>query len=339
MPTIHDVARKAGVSVMTVSRVMNKPEMVSAGTIRNVRQVMEKLGYQPSHVARSLVKRKTNTLGIVMPDIKNTFFNGLYRIVDDYARRFGYTTLLGSTDEDSKKEMNFVRLFQGYRVDGILIVPHSRESVDYLLRCKIITILVDRMYGDMKIDFITNDHYDGALRLTQHLIDNGHRKIGVLKGPGFLFPDVERYRGFCDAMRSKGLEITPHFIKNFEFKEDIAYEGVKKMLEKEDRPTALFSFNSLMTIGAIKAMNSLRKIIPDDLSVVCYDEIPGNGIFKPEITHVLQPIEELGRRATKMLIDKIERPKRKKRDAIYLKPELVIGDSCRNIGLPPSSGN
>lgn len=331
MPTIHDVAKQAGVSVRTVSRVMNKPEMVSSETTRNVLKVIEKLGYQPSQVARSLVRKKTNTLGIVMPDVKNTFFNSWYRSVESCAGRFGYTTLLCSTDEDSRAEMKFVKLFQAHRVDGILIVPRSLESVKYLLKSKTVTVLVDRCYDDVKVDLVTTDHYDGAVRLTKYLIERGHRKIGVLTGPEELFPSRERYRGFCDAMEMNGLKAIPRFVANCDFKEVNAFETVSKMLESEERPTALFSFNSLMTVGAIKAINSCGMKIPDDISLVCYDEIPGNDIFNPKITHILQPIEELGSQATRILIEKIENRNLKDTVTVLLKPELVLGNSCKTI--------
>lgn len=331
MATIHDVARRARVSVMTVSRVLNKPEKVSARTIKKVKRVMEELGYQPSQVARSLVKRRTNTIGIVMPDIKNTFFNSWFRSVEEYARRFGYTTLLCNTDEDPEDEMKLVRTFLAHRVDGILIVPHSEESVKYLIKAKVNTVLVDRVYDGIDIDFVATDHYEGAVGLTEYLIASGHRKIAVLRGPGVLFPDIERYRGFSDTMKKNKIEISPRYVHNCEFMEDKAFESVSRLLDDVDPPTVIFSFNSLMTIGAIKAITSLGLKIPGDISLVGYDEIPGSEIFTPGITHVQQPIEELGRNATKILIAKIENPKQKVRQNIFLKPELVIKESCSKI--------
>ncbi len=331
MATIHDVARKARVSVMTVSRVLNRPDKVSSKTARKIKMVMEELGYQPSQVARSLVKRRTNTIGIVMPDIKNTFFNSWFRAVEDSARQFGYTTLLCNTDENPDDEMKLVRTFLSHRVDGILIVPHSEESVKYLMRAKVNIVLVDRVFKSLEVDFVSTDHYDGAVKLTEYVIGLGHRRIGVLKGPGILFPDRERYRGFCHAMSANGIEVTREHVRNCEFKESIAYETVREMLQAKSAPTALFSFNSLMTIGAIKAANSLALKIPDDISLVCYDEIPGNDIFTPGITHILQPIDELGKNAVRILVRRIEDPNRKLKDGIYLKPELVIRESCRTM--------
>jgi LacI family transcriptional regulator len=337
MPTIHDVAKKAKVSVMTVSRVMNNPEKVSPKTIQRIHRVMERLGYQPSHIARSLVRKKTNTLGIVMPDIKNTFFNSWFRWVEEYARTFNYTLLLCNTDESIEHEMNHVRLLQAQRVDGIMIVAHAHESVLYLKRSKMPFVLVDRVYPEVEADYITTDHYSGAFDATEYLIKLGHRNIGILKGPGILFPDVERYRGFCDAMKKHRIKISPFFIRNCEFQETRSHETVIELLGSENRPTALFSFNSLMTIGAIKAIHSMNFSIPKDISLVGFDEIPGHGIFTPSVTYVLQPIEELGRNATKILLEKIEHPTSGKKHRLFLKPKLIVGDSCRRITGKQSS--
>ncbi len=330
-PTIHDVAREANVSVMTVSRSLNKPQKVSAKTIERIQRVMDRLGYEPSHVARSLARSKTNTIGIIMPDIKNTFFNGWFRSVEDYARRLGYTTLLCNTDEDPDSELKFVRSFQSHRVDGILIVPHSDESVKYVIRSGLNYVLVDRMYADIESDFVVTDHYDGAFRLSEYLISLGHRNIGVLRGSGILFPDIQRFRGFSDAMEENGIELIDNFIRNCEFRESNAFEAVTQMLTGKDRPTALFSFNSLMTTGSIKAIQQLGLRIPDDISLACYDEIPGYNIFEPKITHVLQPIEELGQTSAKILIEKIENRDNMTVEQIFLRPELVIGNSCRSL--------
>jgi LacI family transcriptional regulator len=331
MPTIFDIAKKANVSVMTVSRVLNNPEKVSKKTIQKIYQVMDDFGYQPSHIARSLVKKKTNTIGIIMPDIKNTFFNSWFRAVEGYALKFGYNPLLCNTDENSDTEMKFVRTLQAQRVDGILIVPHSKDSVDYLIKSNAKFVLVDRKYDTIENDFITTDHYAGAYIATEYLLKLGHKEIAVLKGPGILFPDVERYRSFCKVMNRNKIPINPSFIKNCRFEETVAFETVINMLQQKNIPTAIFSFNSLMTIGAIKAIDSLKMSIPDDISLIGFDSIAGQEIFKPAITHILQPVVELGEAATKILIDKIEDNNNLTVNKVFLKPKLVTGNSVKKI--------
>ncbi|MGA9119189.1 MAG: LacI family DNA-binding transcriptional regulator [Bacteroidota bacterium] len=340
MATIHDVARKARVSVMTVSRTLNSPSKVSAKTRTTIHEVMEQLGYEPNLIARSLVRRRTNTLGIIMPDIKNTFFNSWFRAVEEVARSVRYNLLLCNTDEDAWHELQAVRLMLGQRVDGIIIVPHARESVLHLRRSRRPFILVDRVFNDVDTDSVSTDHYGGAYAATAHLTGLGHRSIAVLRGPGVLYPDVERYRGFSDAMKQERIPVLQQLVCNCEFQEGMAFEATKQLLLMEPRPTAVFSFNSLMTVGVLKAMRTLNLSIPDDLSVVTYDEIPGHSVFTPSITYVQQPVEALGREATQIMLDRIERPRKKDYARVLLAPTLVAGESCaspRNVPAPSYS--
>ncbi len=337
MPTIHDVARKANVSVITVSRAMNNPQIVSAKTMKKIRIAMDDLGYQPSHVARSLVRRKTNPLGIVMPDIKNTFFNNWFRWVEDHARTFGYTLLLCNTDENPEHELNHVRLLHSQRVDGIMIAAHSPASITYLRKSKMPFILVDRLFKGVAADCITTDHYTGAFEAIRYLLGLGHSRIAVLRGPGILYPDVERFRGFSDAMKSRNKRIDPLLVRDCGFNETRAFGAVTDLLRLDTPPTAIFSFNSLMTIGAIKAIESMKLSIPRDVSLCGFDEIPGYSIVHPSVTSVLQPIEELGRIATKILLQSIEHPGLKRTRRIFLQPRLVTGESCLKLSSMKSN--
>jgi LacI family transcriptional regulator len=330
MPTIVDIAKRANVSVMTVSRVLNNPEIVSDKTIKKIHKIMDNLGYQPSQIARSLVKKRTNTIGVIMPDIKNTFFNNLFRHIEDYASSHDFNLLLCNTDEEPEKEMKYIKLLQSQRVDGILIIPCSSSSIKYLIKSGIKFISVDRVHHNFNTDFIATDHYLGAYEATEHLIKLGHTKIAVLKGSGVLFPDIERFRGFLNAMKRYKFPVAKDLILNCEFDEALAYNAVKELHSRKEKPTAIFAFNSLMMIGAIKTLQALNKKIPGDVSLICFDEIPGYDIFEPKITCITQPVEELGNLAIKHLIDKIKHPKNS-RKKILLKPRLIVGQSCKQI--------
>jgi len=331
MSTIFDVAKKAGVSVMTVSRTLNSPGKVSLKTRKKITRAMEALGYEPNQIARSLVKSKTHILGIIMPDIKNTFFNSWFREVEQVARSMGYNLLLCNTDEDVEHELQSVRLMLGQRVDGIVIVPHARESVLPIQRSQRPFILVDRFLDDIEADAVSTDHYAGAVEATEYLLSLGHRSIAVLRGPGILFPDVERYRGFADAMKKWEVPIDPRLVRNCEFQEAIAYQTTKDLLSRTPAPTAVFSFNSLMTIGVMKALSDLDLRIPDDLSIITYDQIPGYSIVTPTITYIQQPIEILGREATRIILQRIERKGSEEIVRTLIPPKLVVGTSCRDL--------
>ena len=331
MSTIFDVAAKAKVSVITVSRLLNNPGIVSPNTADKIFKVMDELNYQPSQIARSLVKKRTNTIGVIMPDIKNTFFNSLFRHFEDYASAHQYNLLLCNTDEEPAKELKYIKLFQAQRVDGLIIAPCSKKSVEYLAKSNLNFILVDRAYDDIKTEYVITDHYSGAFDAAEYLIKLGHKKITVLRGSGNLYPDIERFRGFEAAMKKHRIKIDKDFILNCEFDDSFACKMVRDMLKKKDKPTAIFSFNSLMMAGSIRAIEDIGLQIPEHISLICFDEIPGYNIFNPKITCVVQQIEPLGRNATKVLIERIINPGLSKQKRILLKPVLVIGDSCKKI--------
>ncbi|MFO7447977.1 MAG: LacI family DNA-binding transcriptional regulator [Ignavibacteriaceae bacterium] len=331
MSTIFDVAKKSGVSIVTVSRLLNNPGIVSKRTAEKIYMVMDKLNYQPNQIARSMVSKRTNTIGVIMPDIKNTFFNSWFRFIEDYAATQGFNLVLCNTDEDPLKEIKYIKLLQSQRVDGIIIAPNSVKSADYLIKSGMRFILFDRVSRKTKTNFITSNHYEGAFKATEYLIGKGHRKIAVLKGPGILYPDIERYSGFENAMKKHSIEIKKPFVLNCEFKEDKAYAAALELLSKKEKPTAVFPFNSLMTIGVIKAVQKLKLKMPGNISLLSFDEIPGHEIFLPKITHVIQPIEMLGKEVITALVEMIKNPGSKKRTRIVLKPELVIGGSCKTL--------
>ncbi len=306
--------------------------MVSSRTTEKIVKAMDELHYQPSQIARSLVKKRTNTIGVIIPNIKNTFFNSWFRYIEDYATTLDFNLLLCNTDEDPAKEIRYVKLLQSQRVDGVLIAPCSSASVEYLQKCKANFVIVDRVVENINAPCVTTDHYRGSFEATKYLIGLGHKKIAVLKGAGILYPDKERYAGFKNAMDEKKIEIEEEFIFNCEFNEKIAYETVLNIFRKGIEPTAIFAFNSLMAIGAVRALQQMNISIPKKVSLLSFDEIPGGEIVKPSITHVMQPIKSLGKNSITLLIDMIQSSNFVLRSKpIFIKATLVINDSCRKI--------
>lgn len=330
MATIDDVAKRAKVSVVTVSRLLNHPEVVNAKSATKIHKAMEELHFQPSQIARSLVKRRTNTLGVIMPDVKNPFFNKWFRSLEEHATVHKFSLLLCNTDDNAEEEMHYVKLMQAQRVDGVVIVPYSKKSVEYLIGSGQKFVLVDRIYRDLKVNFVTTDHFQGGYQATQYLIKLGHTRIGILRGAGYIFPDVERYAGFEKAMKENGIPIDQELIINCDLDEAKAYERTKEVLSRRKKPTAVFSFNGLMSSGFIQAVQEMGLSIPQDVSLLSFDEIQGYGIFRPRVTHINQPIRSLGKFAIDMIANIIQN-KNSTRQGIFLKPELVLGDSCRRI--------
>lgn len=329
MTTILDVAKKAKVSVVTVSRLLNNPDIVSSRTANKIFNVMEELNYQPSQAARYLVQKRTNTIAVIMPDIKNTFFNSWFRFIEEYSSERDFNLVLCNTDEDPVKEMKYVKLIHSQRVDGAIIAPTSKSSVEYLLKSKVRFILFDRIFKEFNTNFISTDHYKGSYDATEYLIRLGHKKIAVLKGNGTLYPDIERFAGFKNAMKKYNIKIDPDLILNCEFNEDKALLAAKLLLQRTEKPTVIFPFNGLMSIGVIKAIQQLKLSIPEDISLLSFDEIPGLDIFRPQITHVMQPVNTLGKDIMIAMINMINNPS--KQVKIFQNPELVIGNSVKKI--------
>ncbi len=330
MATINDVAEKAKVSVVTVSRLLNHPEVVNAKSAEKIHKAMEELHFQPSQIARSLAKRRTNTLGVVMPDVKNPFFNKWFRCLEEYATIHQFSMLLCNTDDDPEKEMRYIKLMQAHRVDGIVIVPYAKKSIEYLIKSGQKFVLVDRIFKDLEVDFVTTDHFRGGYEATRYLISLGHRRIAVLRGEGYIFPDAERYSGFQKAMQETGIQIDENMIMNCGLDEGKAYQQTKELMNREERPTAVFSFNGLMSLGFIQAVQEIGLSIPQDVSLLGFDEIQGYGIFRPKVTHVIQPIKSLGEFAFDMIAERIKKAD-SVRQQIFLKPLLIVGDSCIQI--------
>jgi DNA-binding LacI/PurR family transcriptional regulator len=329
MTTILDVAKKAKVSVVTVSRLLNNPDIVSSRTADKIFHVMEQLNYQPSQAARYLVQKRTNTIGVIMPDIKNTFFNSWFRFIEDYSSARDFNLVLCNTDEDPVKELKYVKLIHSQRVDGAIIAPTSKASIEYLVKSKLRFILFDRVFKEFNANFVSTDHYKGSYDATEYLIRLGHKKIAILKGNGTLYPDIERFAGFRSAMKKYSIKIDHDLILNCEFNEDKALLAAKLLLQRSEKPTVIFPFNGLMSVGVIKAIQQMKLSIPEDVSLLSFDEIPGSEIFRPEITHVMQPVNTLGKDIMIAMINMINNSS--KQVKIFQNPELVIGNSVRKI--------
>ncbi|HLP15989.1 MAG TPA: LacI family DNA-binding transcriptional regulator [Bacteroidota bacterium] len=331
MVTIFDVADKAGVSVVTVSRLLNNPKIVSPRTAAKIHKVIDQLNFQPSQVARSLVSRRTNTIGVIMPDIKNPFFNSWFRFVEVFANMHNLNVVLCNTEEDTDKELKYVKLLHSQRVDGVIIAPHSAESVRYLMTVNMQFIQFDRIFQDIESDIVKTDHYQGAFEAVEYLIRLGHKRIGLLRGPGILHADIQRSAAYVDALRKHHLRYDTSLVVNGEFNEDRGCTAARSLLTMKNPPTAIFSIGSLLTTGVIKAVQQLHLAIPKDISLIGFDEIPGQEIYQPEITHVEQPVEELARTVLQALIRRMDEPCVMTPTSVLLKPRLVVGESCRDL--------
>jgi len=330
MPTITDVAREARVSASTVSHVINETRYVSDEVKQRVHAAMEALNYQPNVIARSLRTRETLTVGVVVSDVTNPFFTSIVRAIEDEVLKQGYSIILCDTDEKPEREQAYLRLLMGRRVDGLIVAPSSGNAD--LLRSAIESglpvVLLDRSIPGLTADVVLSDNESGAFDAVSYLIGMGHRRIGIIAGRLEVSTGADRMAGYVRAIRTHGIPADESLIEVAKFKRDIAYDKTMKMLNRAEPPTALFVCNNVMTAGTMAALKAAGKKVPEDISVIGFDDSEWAALMDPPLTVVAQPIVELGTRAAQMLMRRISRGRVKTPRAVVLKPELIVRDSC-----------
>lgn len=328
--TIKDVAEKAGVSPATVSRVVGNYGYVSEKTRRKVLAVVEELGYRPDSIARSLVTRATHTIGLVVTDITNPFFANLVRGVEAVTWKHRYTLILANTDEDVQREKSIIQTLQEKRVDAFIVVPATSQTSPHLQ--EVISqgtplVLVDRRVRDLAVDTVMVDNEDGAYRAVSHLIRLGHSRIGIVLDNLKITTNEERLAGYRQALLENGLPVEESLIQSCRFTQHSAYELVSNMLADHERPTALFTANNFMTIGAIQAIREAGLEIPQDIALVGFDDLEWNQVNAPYLTAVAQPVFEMGNIAAQHIIAQLKGEESSVME-IRLKTKFIVRQSC-----------
>lgn len=331
-PTIEDVAKLALVSVATVSRVINQQGGVRKPTEERIQNAIEELKYIRSAVARSMVRKETKTIGVIIPDICNPFFPEVIAGIERKAIDKGYFTTLSSSSGSKNIEKNIIRHFIERGVDGVIITTsdESGEQFKSLIEAGIPVVAVDRAIKNYEVDTVLIGNREGAHEAVQHLIKQGHEKIAIICGPQDTTPGLERYRGYRQAMEEFGLCINDKWIGYGDFMEKSGFEITKGFSELVDRPTAIFSCNNLMTIGAIKAMTQLKWVLGEEVSFVGFDDIELATFTTPPLTMVSRPMRYLGELSFQLLLDRInEKEKNPQKREYILTPTLVVRGSCK----------
>ncbi|NPV81806.1 MAG: LacI family DNA-binding transcriptional regulator [Firmicutes bacterium] len=330
MPTIKDVAAEAGVSIASVSKVLNDPHYGSLKTRAKVLEAIKKLGYRPNNIARSMVMGKTNMIALVIPDVRNQFFTVVARGVEDVASKYDYRVMLCNTDEDALKQQKYLEVFQSKVVDGFIIAVASErdrylEKVD---KGSIPFVLIDRVCEGIPVDAVLLDNKGGAYRATTHLLQLGHKRIGFIMGKQDTLPGRERLKGYLEALRESDLEPDENLIRDGGFTIEGGYDATRAVIAARPAPTALFVSNNAMTIGCLRAISEAAIKIPDQLAVVGFDDSEWAEFFTPRLTVVRQPAYTMGTIAGEILFQRIFGNAPQERQEIILKPELVIRESC-----------
>lgn len=324
MPSIKDVAKIAGVSTATVSRVLGNNAHIREETRQRVMEAVNQLNYRPNLIARSLRAQKSAKIGLVVSDIRNPFFTAIGRAVEDSAYDQGYSVLMCNTDENPEKEEMYLNLLHDENVAGIIFSPTQQFSAGLKsYKSNIPFVIIDRVVKGGQVDMVLLDNIAAAYELTTHLIENGYRKLAGLFG-NTSTTGQERNKGFRKALNDHQLKplaesFTPPRIQN-------GYETVFALLDQADIPDAIFTSNSLLTAGAFQAVRHHRLRIPGDVALVGFDETTWGAMVEPPITLIAQPTEEIGRTATELLFQRIEEPTRSPKTVI-LKGNLIVRGS------------
>jgi LacI family transcriptional regulator len=334
--TIRDVARHVGVSPMTVSRVINDSALVSPETRRKVETAISELGYVPSRLARGLSGQRTGTLAVIVPDVANPFFTLIVRGAEDVARRAGYRVILCDTRADLSVEREVIEEMIAHRVEGILIAPvsdNSREHLRRLARFAVPFVLVDRTVPGVEADAVLGDSAEGGRRLVEHLVSLGHHRIGLIVESDEVSTARDRRGGYEAALRTAGLPLDPALVVEAAVDPSGGYEGMERLLALDERPTGVFTVNNLVALGAIEAVRAAGLEVPDDIALVCFDDIEYASRLYPFLTVMEQPAETFGTLSAQLLLERIERRAPDRTRVVVLPAEFVVRRSCGAVAV------
>jgi len=329
-PTIYDVAREAGVSIATVSKVINGTGRISDATRKRVLEVMKKLDYQPSVVASALTGKSTYTIGLLIPDLANPFFAEIARSVEDRCHEHGFNLVICSTDNNPEKEAQYISLLKQKRVDGIIVATGINDEalLKNLVKQKIPLALIARDMPALAVDTVLVDDFLGGYLATNHLTGLGHKRIAIIVENLNLMSSKERIRGYRYALEEAKLPYDEDLVLVSDFTVEGGKHCAKQVLQREQPPTAIFACNDLLAIGVMQAAYELGLRIPQDLSVVGFDNTILATIVDPQLTTVAQPIQDMGRQVVDLLIQEIKGEKTV-RQRVVLLPELVVRGSAK----------
>jgi DNA-binding LacI/PurR family transcriptional regulator len=306
--TMRDIAERAGVSIGTVSHVINENAPVREKLRRRVLDAIEELGYQPSELARGLRRNKTSILGMIIPDITNPFFPAVVRGAEDVAYQNSYELMLCNTDNDPAKERAYLHELRSYRMAGLILIPSVNSQINPRTDLPRGTpvVCLDRRPARWEGDSVTVDNVSGATAATDYLLQMGHRHIAAITGSLQLTNAKARLEGFRTALARAHVEVDPEYIQEGRFDRLSGYEKTRTLLQLRPRPTALFASNDLIALGVLTALREAGMHCPDDISIVGFDDQEFAEFIQPALTTVAQPGYQMGAKGAGMLLKRVQ---------------------------------
>lgn len=334
-PTISDVAKMAGVSTTTVSHILNGTRYVSEELKERVEKAISTLGYRPNSLARGLRRGESKTIGLIVPDNSNPFFAEILRLIENIGYSRGYSVILCNSDSDTAKEAAYTELLHEKQVDGIIFIAtnNSAEHLEQLSRKGIPIVVVDRDISLENTDVILADNFQGGYEATRYLISLGHRRIACVGGSYRLLSGEERVNGYLKALAEARIPVDPAYLVHGDFRYKSGEQAMIELLSRPVKPTAVFACNDLMALGAMTALRNAHFALPNQMSLVGFDDISLTSMVSPSLTTVAQPVEDMAQLAIDLLINRIQnKTEEYPAKRVVLPTELVIRESCSIIG-------
>ena len=335
--TLVSIAERSGCSISTVSRVLSgnaAKYRISQRTVARVTEEVKRCNYTPSLLAKGLRTNRTDTIGLLIPNIENSFFANVAGVVIRESRNYNYKVVVVDTQEDERNEQDGLSALLARRVDGIIAAPCGNDAALFasVQEGGMPLVLIDRYLPDAgMLSYVTTDNYRGAVMAAEYLLENGHRRIACIQGTPHSMPVRDRVRGFGDTLRAHGLG-DRIVVTGEDFSVQNGYLETKLALAREERPTAIFALSNLILLGVVKAVHESGLRIPDDISVVSFDDNMLFNYLDPAITCIGQPTDEIGTLAVKLLIRAVREPGAAP-SHLHLPPSLIIRRSVRNLLL------
>jgi LacI family transcriptional regulator len=336
--TLRDVAKKAGVSAMTVSRVVNGGNGVDPETQRRVEDAILALDYVPNRLARGLISQQSKTIGLIVPDVVNPFFAPVVRGAETTARKAGYRVLLCNSEAELRLEREYIEDLITHRIEGLLIAPasdRSRVSLLALQKGGFPIVLLDRSLPDFDCDMVVSDSVSGARRLVEHLIQVGHRRIAHFTDSDDVSTGRERLQGYRQALEAAKIPFSDELVFRTTVDRIGGYRATQQILELDPLPTAIFAVNNMTAVGAMQALRERGLRVPEDIGLVCYDDVEHLAVLSPFMTVVDQPGETFGSLGAQLLFERIANKAGSRNRRIVLQSDLIVRSSCCvNVGVP-----
>lgn len=333
---IRELAALLNLSVTTVSRVLNGKATnyrISNATSERVIDAAKRLHYQPNKIARGLKMEKSETLGLIVPDIANPFFASMAKVIEIEARKNGYSLLLCDSNDDVKTERELLELMISRKVDGIIIAPNGIESehISQVMSDGIPVMVIDRYFALENLPYVTTDNYLGALKAVTYIISQGHIHIACIQGTPFTSPNTERVKGYKDALINHKIPFNESLIVGKDFGEENGYTSTKALWKLTRKPTAIFALNNLIALGVMRAAAELGINIPEDISLLSFDEQPYSAFLSCPLSTIEQKRENIAGLAVQNLLKFINRTTEETPEGIKIEPSLIIRNSVKKI--------